>query len=104
MDETCNQNIMTKDRKDNGMKDVLTLEAQEIVAYKKELKILRRKSNYSRTKLRKYFIEARRLKEEFNFSFKDISLWLRKYKHVKLTPDGVRTAYNRIKKEYDSQK
>ena len=93
---------MTKKPVNKDMKDILAVEAEAIIEYKKQLKKQRRKSNYSRSKLRKYFTETKRLKEEFNFSFEDISLWLRKYKRVKMTADGVRSAYNRIKKEYDT--
>ncbi|MCS6271832.1 hypothetical protein G3489_19345 [Shewanella baltica] len=88
---------MNKDNKN----DLLANEAIEIVKLKNELKARRKKRSYSRSKLRKYFAEAKRLKEEFGFSFEDISLWLRQFKKIKMTPDGVRSSYRRIEKEID---
>lgn len=81
--------------------DILKAEAKEILALKDDLKKRRKKRNYSGSKLRKHFAEARRLKEEFNFSFADISLWLRRCKRVKMEAEGVRSAYRRIEKESD---
>ena len=82
-------------------KDVLAVEAEEILKLKEDIKQRRKKRNFSRSKLRKYFAEAKRLKEEFGFSFEDIALWLRQCKRVKMTADGVRSSYRRIEKELE---
>lgn len=79
--------------------DVLAAQANEILQLKRDLKKKKKKTNYSRSKLRKFFPEARRLKEEFGFSFPDISMWLREKKRVVMSPDGVRSAYRRIESE-----
>lgn len=79
--------------------DALAAEVDQILRLKKDIKERRRKRNFSRSKLRKYFEEAKRLKEEFDFSFEDISLWLRQFKKIKMTADGVRSSYRRIEKE-----
>lgn len=86
----------------NTEKDALKSEVQEILKLKEELKLRRRKRNFSGSKLRKFFPEVKRLKEEFGFSFEDIALWLRQFKRVKLTADGVRSAYRRIEAENKS--
>ena len=83
----------------NASADILAAEASEIIKLKKDLKDKRKKRSYSGSKLRKHFAEAKRLKEEFGFSFEDIALWLRKYKRIKMKADGVRSAYRRIEKE-----
>jgi translation initiation factor RLI1 len=83
----------------NTSNDSLARDVEDILKIKKELKAKRRKRNFSGSKLRKHFAEAKRLKEEFCFSFDDIALWLRTKKRVKMTPDGVRSAYRRIEKE-----
>lgn len=79
----------------------LSTQAKKIIELREEIKSKRKKKNYNGSKLRKYFAEAKELREDYNFSFADLSLWLRQYKRVKLTPDGVRSAYNRIAKEID---
>ena len=84
--------------------DTLATEAQEIKKLKEDIKKRRKKRSYSRSKLRKHFSEAKRLKEEFNFSFEDIALWLRQYKRIKMTADGVRSSYRRIEKELIEEK
>jgi len=81
--------------------DILALEAQEILELKAKLKAQRKKKNYSGSKLRKHFEEAKRLKEEFDFSFADIQLWLRNKKRVKMTVNGVKSAYRRIDAEIE---
>lgn len=83
-------------------KDVLAVEAEEILRLKEDIKQRRKKRNFSRSKLRKYFAEAKRLKEEFGFSFDDIALWLRQKKRIKMTTDGVRSSYRRIEKELEN--
>lgn len=85
----------------NSLEDTLALQVEQTLKLKKEIKERRRKRNYHGSKLRKHFAEAKRLREEYNFSFADISLWLRQHKRTKMTPDGVRSAYNRINKELD---
>ena len=84
--------------------DLLAVEAKAILQLKEDIKKRRRKRNFSRSKLRKYFAEAKRLKDEFNFSFEDIALWLRQCKRVKMTADGVRSSYRRIEKEREDDK
>lgn len=84
--------------------DLLASEAAKILELRKDIKEKRKKRNFSRSKLRKFFPEAKRLKEEFKFSFEDIALWLRRYKRVKMTPDGVRSSYRRIEKELENDK
>lgn len=82
--------------------NTLAQEAIEIQKLKAELAEKRKKKRYSGSKLRKYFPEAKQLREEHGFSFADIALWLRTKKRVKLSTDGVRSAYQRIEKELDS--
>lgn len=84
-------------------KDVLAAEAKDILELKADIKKRRKKKNYSQSKLRKYFAEAQRLKDEFGFSFSDIALWLREKKRVNMKPDGVRSAYRRIEREKQEQ-
>lgn len=74
-------------------------EVEKLKSIKAEIKSKRKKRNYSGSKLRPYFIEAKKLKEDYKFSFADISLWLKTFKKIKMKPDGVRSAYRRIEKE-----
>lgn len=80
--------------------DILAKQADEIIQLRADIKKTRKRRSYSRSKLRKHFAEVKRLREEFNFSFPDIALWLRKYKRTRMSPDGVRSAYNRINDEF----
>lgn len=93
---------MNNNRK--ASKDLLAVEAEEILKLKEDIKKRRKKRNFSRSKLRKYFAETKRLKDEFDFSFEDIALWLRQCKRVKMTADGVRSSYRRIEKELEDEK
>ncbi len=78
--------------KDANAKDSLTDQANEI-------KIRLKKRSFSRSKIRPYFVEIKHLRDDHGFSFNEISLWLRTFKNVKISPDGVRTAYQRVEKK-----
>ena len=88
----------------NKKDDILSQEASEILALKAKIKAQRKRKVFSQSKLRKHFAEAKRLREEFGFTFADITLWLRQKKRVKMTVNGVKSAYNRINKEYENNK
>ncbi len=82
----------------------LEKEAKRILQLKAEIRERRKRKAYSGSKLRRFFGEAKVLREVYGFTFEDISLWLREFKRVKLSPAGVKSAYHRIDDELNKGK